>query len=155
MSLEVFEVEEDWSSACMSVRKRCVLDIISITYARVFIGLRCWKCLRVSWTSFGSRLGGDLPTLCIHLNPFWAPLEGFEVFWKVLKASWHRLGACLRSFWSILWRLLRPLEMYPKGFSELRGCLGGDIAFGFGFLMLCGCLGQTFSVIFLLKTAPT
>ena len=59
MSLEVFEVEEDWSCAWISVRKGCVFDIISIAYARfVFIGLRlCWKCLRVSWTSFGTRLG--------------------------------------------------------------------------------------------------
>ena len=59
MSLEVFEVEEDWSCACISVRKGCVFDIISIAYARfIFIGLRlCWKCLRVSWTSFGTRLG--------------------------------------------------------------------------------------------------
>ena len=52
MSLEVFEVEEDWSCACISVRKGCVLDIISIAYARfIFIGLRLWwKCLRVYWT---------------------------------------------------------------------------------------------------------
>ena len=39
MSLEVFEVEEDWSSACISVRTRCVFDIISLTYARFFYWL--------------------------------------------------------------------------------------------------------------------
>ena len=101
------------------------MHVLSITYARVFIGLRlCWKCLRVSWTSFGS-----------HLNPFWGLLEGFEVFWMVLEASWHRLGACLRRFWSLLGRLVEPLEVSPRGLSELRGWLGWDVAFGIGFLM--------------------
>ena len=59
MSLEVFEVEEDWSCACISVKKGCVLAIISIAYARfIVIGLRLyWKCLGVSWSSFGIRLG--------------------------------------------------------------------------------------------------
>ena len=155
MSLEVFEVEEDWSSACISVRKRCVFDIISIAYARFFIRLRLgWKCPRVSWTSFGSRLGTVLSTFRYRLNPFWALLEGFEVFWTVLEASWHRLGACLRRFWSILSRLVGPLEVSSRRFSEPRGCLGGDIAFGVGFLMLCECLGDRFSVFFLLKTMP-
>ena len=59
MSLEVFEVEEDWSSACISVRKRCVFDIISITYARFLYWLE--SMLEVS-----SGLLGD----------FWKPIWG-------------------------------------------------------------------------------
>ena len=82
-------------------------------------------------------LGGVLSSFRDRLNPFWGLLEGFEVFWRVLEASWHRLGACLKSFWIILGRLAGPLEASSGGFSELRGCLGGDIAFGVGYLMLC------------------
>ena len=103
---------------------------------------------------FWKPLGGVLTTFCDRLDLFWGLLEGFGVFWKVLEASWHRLGACLRRFWSILGRLVGPLEVSSRGFSELRGCLGGDIAFGVGFLMLCGCLGDRLSVISLLKTLP-
>ena len=111
MSLEVFDVEEDCSCACISVRKRCVFDIISSTYAR-FLLARDYV---------GSVFG------C--------------------------LGACLRRFWSILGRLVGPLEVSSEVFSELRGCLRGDIAFGVGFLMLCECLGDRFSVNFLLNTS--
>ena len=103
---------------------------------------------------FWKPLGGVLTTFCDRLNPFWGLLESFEVFWRVLETSWHRLGACLRRFWSLLGRLVGPLEVSSRGFSELRGCLGEDIAFGVGFLMLCECLGDRFLVIFLLKTMP-
>ena len=99
-------------------------------------------------------LGGVLSTFRERLNPFWALLEGVEVFWRVLEASWQRLGTCLRRFWSILGRLVGPLEVSSRRFSEPRGCLGGDIAFSFGFLMLCECLGDRFSVNYLLITDP-
>ena len=98
-------------------------------------------------------LGGVLSTLRDRLNPFWGLLEGFEVFWKILEAR-QRLGACLRRFWTILGRLVEPLEVSSGRFSEPRGCLERDIAFGVGFLMLCECLGDRFSVICLLKTSP-
>ena len=103
---------------------------------------------------FWKPLGGVLSAFWDRLELFWGLLGGLGVFWRVLGVSWHRLGACLRSFWSILGRLVGPLEVSSGGFSELRGCLGGDIAFGVGFLMLCGCLGDRFSVNFLLETAP-
>ena len=45
-------------------------------------------------------------------------------------------------------RLVGPLEVSSGGFSEVRGCLEGDIAFGVEFLMLRECLGDRFSVIF-------
>ena len=99
---------------------------------------------------FWQPLGGVLTTFWDRLDLFSGLLEGFGVFWRGLEASWHRLGACLRSFWSIL----GPLEMSSRRFSELRGCLGGDIAFGVEFPMLCGCLGDRCSVIVLLKTVP-
>ena len=93
MSLEVFEVEEDWSCACISVRKGCVFDIISIAYARfIFIGLRlCWKCLRVSWTSFGTRLG----VFCQLFGTAWTY---FGVSWGALECfggSWGPSGTVL------------------------------------------------------------
>ena len=97
---------------------------------------------------FWKPLGDGFTTFCDRLDLFWGFLEGFGVFWKVLEASRHCLGACLRSFWSILGRLVGSLEVSPEGFSELRGCLGGDITFGVGLLMLCECLGDRFSVIF-------
>ena len=95
MSFEVFEVEKDWSSACISVRKRCVFDIISITYARFIYWLEIMLevssgLLDIVW----KPLGDVLTTFCNRLDPFWALLEGFAVFWRVLEASWHRLGAC-------------------------------------------------------------
>ena len=76
MSLEVFKVEEDWSCACISVRKGCVFDIISIAYAS-------WKCFRVSWTSSGL------------LDVFWNP------FGSVLTAFLDRLEACSEPFYVI------------------------------------------------------
>ena len=70
MLLEVFEVEKDWSSACISVRKRCVFDIISITYA-VFFWLE--SMLEVSsglLDVFWKPLGGVLKTLCDRMDLF-------------------------------------------------------------------------------------
>ena len=103
---------------------------------------------------FWKPLGGVLTTFFDRLDLFWGLLESLGVFWTVLEASWHRLGACLRRFWSTLGRLVRPIEVSSRGFSKLRGCLGGDIAFGVGFLMLCGCLGDRLSDICLMNTAP-
>ena len=48
-------------------------------------------------------------------------------------------------------RLEGPLEVASRRFSEPWGCLGGDIAFGIRFLMLCEGLRDRFSVNFLLK----
>ena len=106
--------------------------------------------LDVFWNPFGSVLRAFWD----RLDLFWGLLRGLGVFWRVLGASWHRLGACLRGFWSILGLLVVPLEVSPGGFSDRRGCLGGDIAFGVGFLMLCGCLGDRFSLNLLLKIVP-
>ena len=103
---------------------------------------------------FWKPLGDVFTTFCDRLELFWGLLGGLGLFWRVLGASWHRLGACWRGFWSILGRLVVPLEVSSGGFSDLRGCLGGDIAFGVGFLMLCGCLGDRFSVNFLLNIVP-
>ena len=152
MSPGVLEVEEDWSSACMSVRKRCVLDLTSITYARALIGLKlCWKCLWVSWTCFGSRVGA-ICQLSASTWTHFGVLESFGMFRRVLCASWQCFGACLKGFWRILGRLEGPLEVASRRFSELWGWLGGNIAFGITFLMLCEGLRGRFSVNFLLKT---
>ena len=84
--------------------------------------------LDVFWNQFGSVL----TAFWDRLDQFWGLLGGLGGFWRVLGASWHRLGACLRGFWSILGRLVVPLEVSSGGVSDLRGCLGGDIAFGVG-----------------------
>ena len=108
MSLEVFVVEEDWSCACISVRKGCVFDIIRIAYASlIFISLRlCWKCLRVSWT----------------LEAAWECFENFlrplGPIWGSLRRPWHVLEGLRVSFWSILERRVGPLEVSSRGFSE-------------------------------------
>ena len=104
----------------------------------------------IFWNPFGSVL----EAFWDRLDLFWGLLGGLGVFWRVLEASWHRLEACLKRLWGILGRLVVPLEVSSGGFSDLRGCLGGDIAFGVGFLVLCGCLRDRFSVIFLMKTVP-
>ena len=92
MSLEVFEVEKDWSSACISVRKRCVFDIISITYARFFYWLE--SMLEVSsglLDVFWKPLWGVLTTFCDRLDLF-------GISWKALECcggSWRPPGTVL------------------------------------------------------------
>ena len=86
MSLEVFEVEEDWSSTCISVRKRCEFDIISITYARF-----------VYWLESMLEVSSGL------LDVFWKPLGGvltifFVRFWSILGVLWGLLRCPRRVF---------------------------------------------------------
>ena len=95
-----------------------------------------WGCFNNFLRPLGSILGS--------LGRLWSVLEGLEAYW-------HRLGTCLRKFWSLLGRLVGPLEVSSGRFSEPRGCLEGDIAFGVGFLMLCECLGDRFSLLFFVE----
>ena len=126
MSPEVFEVEEDWSSACMSVRKRCVLDLTSITYARVLIGLRlCWKCLWVSWTCFGSRVGAICQLSASTWTHFGVPWRALECFGgscvppdSVLGLAWGGFGGS----WDVLRAVLRwPQDVFRSPGAVLEG----------------------------------
>ena len=72
---------------------------------------------------------------------------------RLLEAAWGCFDNFLQPLGPILESLARlcsvleglgGLEVSSRRFSEARGCLGGDITFGVGFLMLCECL-QSFS----------
>ena len=100
MSLEVFEVEEDWSCACISVRKRCVFDIISIAYARfIFIGLRLVGSvsglLDVFWNPFGTVFVSFLESLGPILGSLGRPWSVLEGLGGLLAPSWGLLEGLL------------------------------------------------------------
>ena len=78
MSLEVFEAEEDWSCACISVRNRCLFDIISIAYARFTL---------LAWNYVESVFGSSR---------------------RLLEATWRCFDNFLRPLEPILGSLGRP-----------------------------------------------